>query len=319
MSTADQTVVDVPPPDGAAGRVTAGVTGAVAAARRAPFTAAVVAAMVAIGLATGSFWSPLSGRGYADQLAYGLPAFAEGHWWTVVTGSLLAGHPALYLLTLVLFAVAVGWAELRIGTGRTAVVCVAGQLAGILLGALVVWALAATPWGWANALALDLDTGFSAGMFAVLAVTSSTVRAPWRLRLRLVLVGYVLVGLLYLAQLADLEHAIALARGAAARAPDHRCRRPGSGQRSSAVASGAWSPPSGWSCWPRSGWSRGWSRWPARSVRPGATPPPSRRWSASRSRCCWPRGSDGAGGRPGCWPCWSAASTRWWACSWPPP
>lgn len=209
MASADRTVVDAPPP--VAGRLTTGVTVAAATARRTPFTAAVVVAMVVLGLATGSFWSPLSGRGYADQLAYGLPAFAEGHWWTVVSGSLLAGHPALYLLTLVLFAVAVGWAELRIGTRRTAAVCVAGQLAGILLGALVVWLLAATPWEWADALARDLDTGFSAGMFAVLAVASATVRAPWRLRLRLVLVGYVLVGLLYLAQLADLEHAIALA------------------------------------------------------------------------------------------------------------
>ena len=90
-------------------------------------------------------------------------------------------------------------------------VTVVGQLAGILLTALLVWALAATPWGWADGLALDLDTGFSAGMFAVLAVTSSTLRAPWRLRLRLVLVGYVVVGLLYIAQLADVEHAIALA------------------------------------------------------------------------------------------------------------
>ncbi len=194
-------------PDAETAAVPSGVW---AVARRVPFTAAVVVAMVVASVATGAFWSPLLARPWAAQVAYGPPAFLEGHWWTVVTGSLVAGHPALYVLTLGLFAVAVGWAEWRCGTMRTAVVCVVGQVGAVIAAAGLVLAVDTTSWAWADGLAASLDTGFSAGMFAVLAMASATVRAPWRLRLRLVLVGYVVVGLLFLGGLADLEHALAL-------------------------------------------------------------------------------------------------------------
>src|ERR1700744_405004 len=90
--------------------------------RRVPFTATVVVAMVVLGFVTGSFWSPLADRASAIDLAYGPPALLAGHLWTLVTGALLAGHPAVYVLTLGLFAVAVGWTEIRCGTRRTALV-----------------------------------------------------------------------------------------------------------------------------------------------------------------------------------------------------
>lgn len=182
-----------------------------AVARRVPFTATVVVLMVAGGIVTGAFWSPLDGRPLGADLAYGVPSFADGKWWTVVTGSLVAGHPALYVLTLGLFAVATGWAELRLGTLRTAVVTIGFQLGALLLTAGLVLAVAATSWPWAQGLVADVDTGFSAGMMAALAVASATVRAPWRLRLRIVLVAVAVVGLLFLGGLADLEHAIAVA------------------------------------------------------------------------------------------------------------
>ncbi len=178
--------------------------------RRVPFTATVVLAMVVAGLVTGAFWSPLADRPDAIALAYGPPALLAGHLWTLVTGALLAGHPALYVLTLGLFAVAVGWVEVRCGTRRTALVTVAFQLAAVLLTTALVLALATTPWEWAGRLAGDLDTGFSAGMFAALAMGAITLHAPWRLRLRLVLVGVTVVGLLFLGGLADVEHALAL-------------------------------------------------------------------------------------------------------------
>src|SRR6195952_2661890 len=179
-------------------------------ARRVPFTATVVLAMVVLGIVTGGFWSPIADRASAIDLAYGPPALLDGHVWTLVTGALVAGHPALYVLTLGLFAVAVGWAEIRCGTRRTALVTIAFQLAAVLLTIALVLAVAATPWAWADRLAADLDTGFSAGMFAALAMTAVTLHAPWRLRLRVVLVGVAVVGLLFHGELADLEHALGL-------------------------------------------------------------------------------------------------------------
>ncbi|WP_433803122.1 bifunctional lysylphosphatidylglycerol flippase/synthetase MprF [Actinomycetospora sp. CA-084318] len=182
-----------------------------AVARRVPFTAVVVVLMVVGGFVTGAFWNPLAGRPLGADLAYGVPSFADGKWWTVVTGALVAGHPALYVLTLGLFAVATGWVEFRCGTLRTAVVTIGFQLGAVLLTAGLVLAVAATDWPWAQALATDVDTGFSGGMMAALAMASATVRAPWRLRLRLLLVAVGVVGLLFLGGLADLEHALAVA------------------------------------------------------------------------------------------------------------
>ncbi|MCD2186015.1 bifunctional lysylphosphatidylglycerol flippase/synthetase MprF [Actinomycetospora soli] len=198
-----------------------------AVARRVPFTAVVVVLMVIGGFVTGAFWSPLAGRPLGADLAFGVPSFADGKWWTVVTGSLVAGHPALYVLTLGLFAVATGWVELRCGTLRTAVVTIGFQVGAVLLTAGLVLAVAATDWPWAQTLAADVDTGFSAGMMAALAMASATVRAPWRLRLRLLLVAVGVVGLLFLGGLADLEHALAVAVAlplAARLAGPHRVR-----------------------------------------------------------------------------------------------
>jgi len=45
----------------------------------------------------------------------------------------------------------------------------------------------------------------------VVTVASATLSAPWRLRLRLVLVGVALVGLLFLGHLADVAHVLVLA------------------------------------------------------------------------------------------------------------
>ena len=65
-------------------------------ARRVPFTATVVAVMIVLGLVTGAFWSPIADRPGAIDLAYGPPTLLDGHVWTLVTGALLAGHPAVY-------------------------------------------------------------------------------------------------------------------------------------------------------------------------------------------------------------------------------
>ena len=48
-------------------------------------------------------------------------------------------------------------------------------------------------------------------MLAVLSVASATVRPPWRLRLRLGIWAYVLFSIVYVGQMADAEHVIAVA------------------------------------------------------------------------------------------------------------
>ncbi|GLZ44429.1 hypothetical protein Acsp06_06140 [Actinomycetospora sp. NBRC 106375] len=192
------------------GRAAVTVTRALATARRRPVTAVTVLLLLVAGCVTGGFWSPLADRPWASGLATGVPALAAGHWWTPLSAGLVGAHPAGALVGLVLAAVGLGWAEGRIGSRRTLAVLVIAQLAGLLVAVGLVAALAATGWAWAVALAGALTGGITTGMLAVLAVASATLAAPWRLRLRLVLVGVVAVGLLFLGSLADTAHALVL-------------------------------------------------------------------------------------------------------------
>ena len=108
-----------------------------------------------------------------------------------------------------------GWSEWRLGTRRAAIVVVSTQLAGVLGTSLVLLAVRGTGWEWANRLAETLDVGFSAGALGAVAAASATVAPPWRGRIRLLLVGFVTVALLYIGLLWDVEHFLAVLLGLA--------------------------------------------------------------------------------------------------------
>jgi lysylphosphatidylglycerol synthetase-like protein (DUF2156 family) len=178
--------------------------------RRVPFTSAVVLVMIVLGFASGSLWHAAEDQAWYPWIAYGVPTLEAGRWWTLLSGPLFAVVPPFYLAMTGSFALLVGWAEWRVGTKVTAVTAVAGQLLGILaaLGFLIL--VRGHGWAWADRTATLLDVGFSAGSLAAAAVVSTTLRPPWRLRLRLALALYVLASAVYLGSLADLEHLVAV-------------------------------------------------------------------------------------------------------------
>ncbi|MEW1954117.1 DUF2156 domain-containing protein [Terrabacter sp. NPDC080008] len=185
-------------------------------ARRVPFTLAVVGVMVVLALATGSLWSPLGERDLLQVVGYGLPALQAGRWWTPLSGAFFAMVPAQYLPVAGGALLLVGWSELRLGTRRVAGAAIAGHLVAVLGAAAVVLGLSRTSWDWAARTAGTLDVGFSGGALAALAAASVTLRPPWRARVRLTLVLYAVVSLLYVGLLWDLEHLLAVATGLAA-------------------------------------------------------------------------------------------------------
>jgi lysylphosphatidylglycerol synthetase-like protein (DUF2156 family) len=179
--------------------------------RRIPFTTGVVVVILAVGIATGSLWTPVSGRTWFPDIAYGLPSLSGGAWWTLLTGSLLALSPVFYVAVLASFLLFVGFAEWRLGTLRTVLICIAGQLVGVLGAAATLLPLRHSGWDWAEALALTRDVGFSAGALACITVATAAMRSPWRLRVRAGLVLFVTVSFLFAGSLADLEHLWAVA------------------------------------------------------------------------------------------------------------
>ena len=183
------------------------------ALRRIPFTLTVVGLTLVVGVAARTIWEPIWQADWFPQVAYGVPALQEAKVWTLLTGWLFAISPAQYFSGMIMFAVLVGACELRLGTRRTVVTAIAGQVGGILVASLLVWALSTTTWVWARDLAGARDVGFTTGMLTVVAVTSATLRSPWRLRVRALLSFYVTAAFLFEGTLSDVSHAVAVGVG----------------------------------------------------------------------------------------------------------
>ncbi|WP_342801800.1 DUF2156 domain-containing protein [Nocardia sp. No.11] len=200
----DNAAAIAPAPSGAL--VTAGVV-----IRRVPFTIGFLALVLVLGLAGGGLWRRLDARAWFPDIAYGWPPLTEGKWWTPLSGWVFGLTPFQYAVMTVLFALAVGWAEWRLGTARTALVCLSAQLIGVLVASVLVGLLQHTHLGWADRLAEVRDVGFTTSALAAIAAASATLRSPWRLRVRAVLAAHVSITFLFESTFADLMHLIAVA------------------------------------------------------------------------------------------------------------
>lgn len=178
--------------------------------RRLPFTVTAVVAMLLLGIGTRSLWQRILDRSWLPNVAYGVPSMEQGHWWTVLSGSLFARGPWMYLPMLVAFALLVGFAEWWIGTKRAVLATVAGQIVGVGVTLGFLFVLRDSGWSWSERLAGRLDVGFSAGALAAATVAAVVLRPPWRLRIQLVLILYVVVAALYIGTLGDVIRLVAV-------------------------------------------------------------------------------------------------------------
>ena len=179
--------------------------------KRLPFTTGYVVITLVLAVALGTLWESVEDKSFYHDVAYGLPAFADGRWLTLIWGLFFALDPFFYVYVAGAFALVTGFSEWRLGTARTVVICLAYQWGAVLLTALFFLAFRGTGWEWVAQRATETDVGFSAGMLAAASVASATVRPPWRLRMRLAIWGYVLFSVLFVGQMADAEHFIAVA------------------------------------------------------------------------------------------------------------
>lgn len=199
---------------------------ALAVWRRLPFTTTVVVLMLVAGLVSGALWRAAQDAPWYPDVAFGLPSFEAGRWWTPVTGVFLAVEPWFYLPMVGSFALFAGWAEYRMGTRLAAAVTIGGHLFAVLGSALFLLAVRGLDWPWAAQTATLRDAGFSAGALAAAAVASALLRPPWRLRVRLALVIYAVTAAVYVGSLADLEHLLGVAAGLAVGPPITRRLHP---------------------------------------------------------------------------------------------
>ncbi|GAA3200790.1 DUF2156 domain-containing protein [Microbacterium terregens] len=178
-------------------------------ASRIPATLTMVALLLIVGVVFAGLWRPFEDSPLWESVAYGLPAFLEGRWWTPITGTFFVNHPLVYILTIASF-VGMAYLEFRRGSRVAIAYYTIGQLFAIFASALLVWLFAFLPWPWAQAEALVLDVGPSGGAMACIAAAAGLLAAPWRVRAWVVLLGFTVVSLFFWGSLADLEHAVAV-------------------------------------------------------------------------------------------------------------
>ncbi|WP_084003611.1 bifunctional lysylphosphatidylglycerol flippase/synthetase MprF [Agromyces aureus] len=176
---------------------------------RVPFTIALLATLIVVGILVGGFTTSITEADWYETFAYGVPSFADGRWWTTVTGTFLVADPWGYLV-LLLTAAGVGWLEFRRGSGRAAAYFFGGQALAVIGSAIVIAGFAEMGSHWAEALVTQVDVGPSGGVFACIAAAAATLWSPWRGRALLILTAFTLVSVLFLGTVADLEHAMAV-------------------------------------------------------------------------------------------------------------
>jgi lysylphosphatidylglycerol synthetase-like protein (DUF2156 family) len=186
-----------------------------ALASRLPFTIGYGLVLIVMGVVTGAFWTDLEHTRWWSRLAFGLPALEDGRWWTPVTGSLVADGPVGYIPILGIFVLVAGLAEWRLGTAKTALITICGQLFGVLATAGLLWSLEDSEWAWATTRSHELDVGTSAGLLTMLVVYAFTLRPPWRSRLIVVVFGFCVISLGWVGQLYDIEHMMSALLGLA--------------------------------------------------------------------------------------------------------
>lgn len=178
--------------------------------RRVPFTIGFTLVFLLVGAVTNALWSPAHRTGWFENVATGLPSFAQGRWWTVFTSPFIADPPLAYLTLLPLIVGGLGWAEWRFGALRTMGLFLAGHLVGVLGAAGILALLTPVDWHWSDRLSQTLDVGPSCGALTALVFAIATLPSPWRLRARIAIGLWAAISVLYLGQLYDLEHAVAM-------------------------------------------------------------------------------------------------------------
>lgn len=194
----------------APGRLALWVAAASTIAKRVPFTIGLAVLILVAGVFSGALFHTVNNDKWFSNLAFGLPAFSNGDWLTAVTGTFILSEPASFIATLILLPLGVGWLETIRGSRTAAITFTLGQLTAIIVTAGILVLFRGLGSSWIDALASDLDTGPTGGIFACLTLAVCTLRQPWKLRWQVMLVAFAVVSVTLFGEVSDLEHATAI-------------------------------------------------------------------------------------------------------------
>ncbi|MGW8375290.1 DUF2156 domain-containing protein [Streptomyces sp. ODS28] len=175
---------------------------AAAAAGRSPLTLSLLLAQWVLGAATGSLLTGPS-LPLLHRIGVGVPSLSQGHWWSPLSSLLWAPGLADYVCSALVLLLLLAPAERRLGTARTAVVLVAGQILGALLGTGLIALGADAGVNWLQELAQWNTAAPTTGALAVGLAASHAFPAVWQRRARLLVTIVPLVLFLYVGHVQD--------------------------------------------------------------------------------------------------------------------
>lgn len=130
-------------------------------------------------------------------LVYQLSGLQSGQWWTVLSSAIVVSNPAALILGLLLTAVLLGNLEYHIGSWRAVVVCAVGQIAALVLFAILSQATKQSGGGWLGRMVdVRLDGPWPMLACAGLAGTAF-LGALWRRRFRVAILSVTIMLVAY--------------------------------------------------------------------------------------------------------------------------
>ncbi len=184
------------------------------AVRRMPVTVTYLAILVVLGAGAAAQFAPLLALQAASSTGYE-EVVLDARWWTPISSVFFTASPLELIVLVPIAAIALGLAELRMGSARVALVGLVSAASAVLVGIGVqeLGVLGGEMWS-RNVREFEVTDPFIV-VVAVLLAASAWVGSIWRNRIRVVVLTTCAIFLLYSGQPSDLYRLLAALAGLA--------------------------------------------------------------------------------------------------------
>lgn len=174
--------------------------------RKIPGTFILIFSSIIIAALSRTLWISAEQTGLLQIYGYGLPAFSEGHWWTIITGLFIPPKPWMLIIIIVTLFVGCGLLEYFYGTIKMLIVVFATHILAVLLTTLTLIIFKSFDINWAIQLAKINDVGISNAAFGAMGAASAALPYVWRGRFRFIIILYCVTMILYSGVIWDISH-----------------------------------------------------------------------------------------------------------------
>ncbi len=178
--------------------------------RRIPFSFLMASVFLAAAVFSRTLFGVDAGRHWGQGVA---TTFDGGHWWTLLTALLVPQDATATALAAIGAVLLLGLAERTLGTRKAALAFFATGLAGGFLGILLQWLGTLTWEWWSTSASTSATVDPLTGVLGALSSATGSMGLLWRRRIRVVLLTFVLIFVLYSGDSEDFYRLLAVLAG----------------------------------------------------------------------------------------------------------